>query len=345
MKVAFDARMVRHSGIGTYTRGILNVLLKDTDFDWTLFGDPEKLAAFPARKVAARFPIYSLREQLFFPGLLAKEKPDLVHIPHYNAPLAWRGPMVVNIHDLIHLRFPPSRAAYLYAKTVLKAVCRRARIVLTISEHTKKDLVEVLGADERKIRMTIPGVDPEFFETAPRAERQEPYLLYVGNVRPVKNVAVLLEAFREARRRAPDMALVVAGKDFMPETTRAYRNEPGLRFLGELPHGRLRGLYAGARMFVFPSLYEGFGLPPLEAMAAGVPVVCSKATSLPEVTGDAAVLFDPRNASELTSILVRLWKDDAERGKMAEKGRMRAREFTWERCAEQVASAYREALA
>src|SRR5205085_395082 len=134
---------------------------------WTLFGDPGKLLEFPARKISADFPIYSVREQLLFPRLLRKAAPNLVHIPHYNAPLAWHGPMVVNIHDLIHLRFPPSRAAYLYARTVLKAACRRARIILVISEHTKKDLIEVLGADERKIRMTIPGVDPEFFEAAP----------------------------------------------------------------------------------------------------------------------------------------------------------------------------------
>jgi alpha-1,3-rhamnosyl/mannosyltransferase len=344
MKIALDARMIRHSGIGTYTRGILKPLMKVPDFEWILFGNPEKLSGFQAKTVEADFPIYSVREQMLYPGLLRREKPDVFHVPHYNAPILWGGPMVVNIHDLIHLRFPPSRAAYLYARGLLHAVCRRARIILAISEHTRRDLIEVLGADERKIRMTVPGVDSEFFEPAPPSPVEGPYVLYVGNVRPVKNVEVLLKAFREARRRSPDMALVVAGRDFMPQVTREYRNDPGVRFMEEIPFDQLRGLYAGARMFVFPSLYEGFGLPPLEAMACGTPVICSNASSLPEVTGDAAVSFDPRNAGELTDAMVRLWKDDAERRKLSEKGRLRAKAFTWERCAQQLASAYREAV-
>lgn len=332
--------MILHSGIGTYIRSTLKILTQNEDLDFTLFGDIPKIANYPAKKVLANFPIYSVREQVFFPLLLSRNPVNMLHVPHYNAPLGFKGNLAVTVHDLIHLRYPPSGLAYLYARGMFQAVLKKARVVMADSEHTKRDILELIGIPEKKIRVIYPGVDEDF--TPGPAIGEPPYILYAGNLKPTKNVGILLDAFRLARAKIPELRLVLIGKNFMPDAAKEYSREPGIHLEGEVSRPKLIDFYRNARIFVFPSLYEGFGLPPLEAMACGAPVVCSNAASLPEVVGQAAATFDPGNVGELSEILVELWNDDKSRGDLSKKGLERAKQFTWKKCADGIQKVYAE---
>lgn len=347
MKIGFDARMIFHSGIGTYIRGILNILTSMENLDFTLFGNLSKIADYPAKKVLADFPIYSIREQLFFPQILRKHSLELLHVPHYNVPLGYKGNMVVTIHDLIHLRYPPSRAAYIYARLMFESVCKRAKIIIAVSNNTKKDIVKLLGVDERKIRVIYEGLGNKFDQSHTNMEQSNSdsgYILYIGNIKPTKNIFTLVKAFLIAKQNFPEMRLVIAGKNFMSKETKQYQNCPEIQFLGEVPHQEIEKLYKNAKIFIFPSFYEGFGLPPLEAMAYGIPVICSNSSSLPEVVGDAAMLFDPQNVNELSGLIVALWKDKEKRKTLSMKGIEQVKKFSWKNCAEQTARVYSEII-
>ena len=341
--------MILHSGIGTYIRGILKVLTLKNDLDFTLFGDLPKIANYPCKKVLAGMPIYSLKEQMIFPRLLAQQPVDLLHVPHYNAPLGYKGKMVVTIHDLIHLKFPSSRLAYWYARAMFEAVLRKASRVIADSENTKTDILQLIGIPESKIRVIYPGVDEEFSPLPPGNQpsdplTQEPYVLYVGNLRPTKNIETLVEAFSFARQKIPELRLLLVGKDFMPAATQKISREPGVQVVGEVNRPKLLELYRRARIFVFPSLYEGFGIPPLEAMACGVPAIVSNAASLPEVVGSAALTFDPRSSTQIADLIFGLWKDEHKRQELIAKGLEQAARFHWWKCADQIHQVYLETL-
>lgn len=348
IKIGFDARMIRHSGIGTYSRALLKHLTVKPEYDFTLFGDLNKLVNYQARKVLADFPIYSVKEQIFFPVLLKRNPVEIFHVPHYNAPLGYRGTLVVTVHDLIHLKFPPSRLAYVYARGMLEAVCRKARKIIAVSQHTKKDIIDMIGIPEQKITVIYNAVSDEIFAPAtPSASLpnlETPYLLYVGNIKPAKNVTRLIDAFLLAKQKAPDLRLMLVGKNFMPQFTKEFCTQNQIEMAGEVTFSTLGEIYRRAKIFVFPSLYEGFGLPPLEAMACETPVICSNAASLPEVVGEAALLFDPENVQQLAALIAELWNDEPQRKKLIAKGLDQVKKFSWERCVEQTETVYREAL-
>ena len=348
IRLGFDARMIMHSGIGTYIRGLLGEFGHDNNLDLTLYGDTEKTADVSAKKISASFPIYSLREQFLFPALLKRNQECNLHVPHYNAPIGFRGNLVVTVHDLIHLRYPASRIAYFYARAMLTAVCRKAKAIIAVSEATKKDLMEMLGVDEIKITVVYHGVgvaeihSPQNFQTgglSPLGEEGK-YLLYVGMLKPHKNIKVLIEAFLKAKQEINDLKLVIAGKNFMVNYTEQFKDRKGIQFLGEIPHKRLKQLYRGARIFIFPSLYEGFGFPPLEAMSHGIPVICSNAASLTEVTGCAAALFDPEDTLALANWICKLWEDRSKREAMVKKGFEQSQKFSWQICAQETFKIY-----
>jgi len=344
IKIGFDARMINHSGIGSYIRGILKFLIDKKEFDFTIFGDHVKTSNYTAKKVLLDFPIYSIREQLFFPGILKEHEVDLLHVPHYNAPIGYKKDVIVTIHDLIHLIYPPSRFAYFYARTMMEAVCSRSKTIITDSEHTKKDLMDMLGVTDKKIRVVYPAVSNEFFPrpASQKLQSEPPYLLYVGNIKPTKNIKTLINAFLEAKRKIKDLRLILVGKNFMKDYTKSLSDHSDIKFIGEIAHNDLIELYCHAKLFVFPSLYEGFGLPPLEAMACGTPVLCSNAASLPEVVGDSAVLFDPKNTAQLAGLIVQLWDDSARRQELSAKGLIQSKKFSWETAANQIAEVYLE---
>ena len=319
MRVGIDARKVADFGIGTYIRGLLGALVE-------LGGEDEYVAFAPAgtalprgvEHVVVDAPHYSLRELVVVGRAADRARLDVFHAPHYVVPFT-RVPVVVTIHDLIHLhRRNPLQQ--MYAKTMIGRAVRKARRVLTVSESVAHELASP------KVVVTPNGIDEAFRPAdAPRT-----HFLYVGNDKPHKNVDTLIEAFA----RVPDAKLVLVGAPF-----ERFRDRADVR--GFVDTETLVSLYRSAIALVMPSLEEGFGLPAAEAMACGTAVITSNAASLVEITGDAALHVDARDANALAQAMLRIARDEELRASLAARGIERARFFTWKRCAMLTRDAYR----
>jgi glycosyltransferase involved in cell wall biosynthesis len=366
MRVAIDARKLHDFGIGTYTRNLLRHLARlDRDTEYVLLCSGADLNAAGQlgpnfRTVLEPSPNYSIREQFHVPWVLGRVKPDVFHAPHYVLPPAVRCRSVVTIHDCIHLMFPqylPNRAAYVYAKASMWSAARRSHRILTVSEASKRDILHFFNVPPEKIVVVYNAIDERFREAPPeedvervreRYQLQHRFVLYAGNIKPHKNLVRVIEAFAELRRgEFDDLKLLIIGDEIskLPALRRAvhnYKLHKHVRFLGFLPDETLAVLYRLAAVFVFPSLYEGFGLPPLEAMASGTPVVTSNVSSLPEVTDGAAVLVDPYDVGSIVDGIRRVLDDPDLANDMRTKGIERAREFSWERSVARTLDLYRE---
>ncbi len=279
--------------------------------------------------------------------------PDVLFVPAHVLPLVHPPRSVVTIHDLGYLHFPRAHRLLdrLYLDLSTRYNARAAAHIIADSQATKRDLVERYGVAPSKIAVIYPGYDGETFQPLRDREAIEAvkarygiagdYILFVGTIQPRKNLVRLMEAFSLLKRQAADLQLVIAGKKgWLYEAIFRRVRELGLEgrvvFTGYVAEEDLPALFSGARLFVFPSLYEGFGLPVLEAMACGVPVVCSNASSLPEVAGDAALLFDPLDVEGMAAAMERVLGDERLRAELVERGLKRARGFSWERCARQT---------
>lgn len=308
-----------------------------------------------------------LLQQLSFPLFYRQLKADLAHIPLNVVPLIMPRPYVVTIHDLNELKFPVRtglRQDWL-AFRVRRGLARAARVI-TVSSATRRDLEELLTIPPDRIEQIYNAIDPRLFEESSQIAEEEqrileryqinaPFLLYAGTIRPHKNIPRLVEAFAVLRGEFAqhpeykDLRLVIMGDEIsknpaLRRTVIQTRMENAVRFLGFVPFETLRAFYRAARVFVFPSLYEGFGLPPLEAMACGTPVVASNVSSLPEVVGDAALLVNPENVFDIARGLREALLDPRLREELSERGRKRARHFNWDRTAEAVLKSYEMAV-
>lgn len=367
MKIAIDYRMHRHTGIGTYLRNLLGKLAQlgeGHSFHLVVNpGDSPDLRSGMGNcrlfELSARAPVYSIREQVLLGMALTRMRPDVFHAPHFNAALFHPVPTVVTFHDLIYLKFPqniPTVLGRLYAHGMFRAAVWRATRILTVSQHTANDVADSLGADQEKIRVTLEGV-PSGVPAGEHEKRSlpplpaaidRPYLLYVGLQAPHKNLVRLMEAFAENDHLSRNYQLVLAGKQD-PRWSRSvpprYRDGSSrcIVYTGWVGDDVLESLYAHSRGFVLPSLYEGFGLPVLEAMARGIPVACSNAASLPEVAGNAALMFDPTSIADIRSALHRLLDDDSLRTHLVRAGLEQVRKFSWTECARLTLRAYEEA--
>ncbi len=342
--VAIDARMIESSGIGTYIR----MLLQGNVYDYAI-GNPDLIHKYHQTIPVIAFDakIYGLKEQFSFPvNELKKAGVTLVHFPHYNVPMFFSLPYVVTIHDLIHIVFPEfmkNRLAAQYARILMKHAANHAQRILTDSNFTRQDLVHYLNVRQEKIHV-IPlatdssfGVRKHIDETEIRRKLSIPekkkILLYVGNIRPHKNIPLLLSAYSKSSYK-DETVVVLAGRSTIDETIQTLEASLAIQnnvvHTGLISEQDLIDLYNIAYGFVFPSLYEGYGLPPLEAMACGTPVICSNSSSLPEVVGDAALLFDPHNESQLVSCIDRLIADQTLRAELIQKGYGQASRFSTE---------------
>lgn len=281
----------------------------------------------------------------------------LLHLPAGVGPIHGRLPLVVTIHDVAVLRFPRLFRPWhgTYARAVLPRVARRARRVIAVSQATKQDILELLGVPNERVTVVYNGV-PRFAEqdlqqssrnTSVRARYRLPerFVLAVGELDPRKNLERLVAAvdYLRTRPKTSDLALVHAGPEGL--LRRAELQGAGaVHFLGYVPVADLFELYRLARCCAYPSLWEGFGLPVLEAMAAGCPVVTSAISAPAEIAGETALLVDPMSTDEIASALERLWTDDGLRADLARRGLARAREFTWERAARETAAVYESVL-
>ena len=364
MRIGIDARKLHDFGIGTYIRNVLRQLARlDKNTEFVLLCRPDDAAALGAlgpnfRTAPETAGNYSIAEQVKIPLALKRENVDLFHAPHYVLPPLVPCRSVVTIHDCIHLMFPqylPNRLAFQYARTSIALAARRATRVLTVSESSKRDILRFVDADASKIDVIYNAYD-ERFGVEPREEDvvrvrerfqlNDEFVLYAGNVKPHKNLERLIDAFHLVRRRGLDhLKLVLIGDDIskysaLRRAVHRHQLHNYVRFLGYVPEETLAVMYRLAGVFVFPSLYEGFGLPPLEAMASGTPVVTSNVSSLPEVAGDAAMLVDPYDPDAIADGIFRVLSDEQLRSTMRRKGAERARQFSWEQSVRRVRDIY-----
>jgi glycosyltransferase involved in cell wall biosynthesis len=351
--------MIGDGGIGTYLRNVVPRLANNHD-DWTFtaLGDPDRLeaagwSALPNMTVrAVRAPIYSVREQIEIRANCPGDA-DLYWAPHYNIPLLLTKPVAVTVHDVCHLALPETLGTMrrAYARAMFATVRRRAAVVFFDSEFSRAEMGRFVGEPTGAAAVVHLAADDDWYsvkERWPERPMREPYVVYVGNHKRHKNLPMLMRAFGDTLGRIAH-TLVVIGRN------EGLRGDPGVKteaarlgtrvvITGELPRDRMQQYVAHADACVTASLYEGFGLPALEAMAAGTPCLVSTAGSLPEICSDAALYCDPRDRASIASALERIVGDSALRSRLARCGRERARQFTWGRSATQVARAFAQVL-
>jgi glycosyltransferase involved in cell wall biosynthesis len=355
------------TGVGRYTYSLIRELATiDRENEYILFQRRQRHENYEPpgpnfRSVEAEIPWFTLREQLLVPRLLARERLDLVHYPHLTVPLSSATPFVVTIHDLNYLdreatarttRRGTLRHAILQAgyRLELAKACR-AQQIIAVSEHTRGEICRVMQVEPSRIAVTQEAADPPgSVEPDPtvlaRLGLDRPFFLYVGAAYPYKNLGRLIEAFA---RVEGDFRLVLAGdqEDFAAELQQQVaRLGLGKRvaFPGRVTDTELAALYDAALAYAFVSRREGFGLPALEAMAAGLPVVAARAGSLPEICGEAARYCDPTDIDSIAAALTEAATDEELRTRLVALGHRRAAEFSWRRTAEQTLDVYRSAL-
>lgn len=373
MDIALNAHLLsfgssyRGAGISRYMRQLLRHLRElDGDDRYIVFlGDrrlpPELAARASFQPRVSRLPTANpaLRivwEQVVQPLELRRRGVDLLHSLGYVQPLLCPARTVLTIHDLSFLRYPEAfnAANRLYLRLFTGLSVRRANRVIAVSESTKHDLVRLLGADPAKVAVVYHGVEEQFRCCADRpiaAFRErlglpEHFILYCGTLEPRKNVALLVAAFAQLRRETalPHKLVLAGAKGWRYEGIFAAVDQYGLReevlFPGYLPSDVQPLWYNAADVFVYPSLYEGFGFPPLEAMACGTPVIASNCSSLPEVVGDAGLLVDPRDSAALAAALEHVLTDAAMRQHLVATGLARAKRFSWLRATQETIEVY-----
>ena len=353
------------------------------DFQYVVFLSPDNFDEFtPAsdtvKKVKLPCAWYSLSEQIVMPFYLWRSRLDLVHFPHFNVPILTPSRFIVTIHDLILTHFPTVRATtrgpwrYFFKNIAYRAVIFfalwRAEKIITVSEFSRSDIISKFGADPAKIVVTYEGVanlskgrDSLFVakldnqETLAQYHIPHNFLLYVGNAYPHKNLENLLKVFSHLHAERPEFRLVLVGKiDYFYERIQAAAralnlwqtgnlNSPVI-FPGYVPDAQLEIFYAEAKAYVFPSLYEGFGLPPLEAMAKNCPVASSDRASLPEVLGGAALYFDPEDTADMLAKIKMVLDDQKLREDLKRRGLDQAKKYNWWECANKTLAVYRAAL-
>lgn len=350
-KVAIDARMIEMSGIGTYIQNIINSGVYDI-----AIGNADLIHKYAPQIDVVNYSekLYSPKNHFMFPEKeLKKLGVNVVHFPHYDIPYFYSGEYVVTIHDLIHLKFPeflPNRLAKLYAYILCKRACKKAKVVFTVSENSKKDMVEMLGVNPDKVHITYNAVDERFKKKEKKEveylydkysiPRNKKIILYVGNLKPHKNLERLIEAFKGIRNK--ETILLLVGKAFKGVTIEREENKKELKdriiCTGMVGASELVDLYNIADLFVFPSLYEGFGIPPLEAMKCETIVACSNTSSLPEVVGDAAYMFDPYDERSIAEAINRALEDSIDNQARIVKGLERVKAFSWKDCIDNIRS-------
>jgi glycosyltransferase involved in cell wall biosynthesis len=372
--VDYTAAINQSAGIGRFVRCLFDaVTTLDRENEYVLLHaapEPGRSAALPiapnvsGRELRFRERIMNVmwhRMKISFPVDLLTGPLDIFHSPDFVLPPVRQATTILTVHDLAFLLFPECADQRLraYLEQVVPRSVARANYIIADSENTKNDLVCLLDANPDRVSVIPGGVDPHF-QPAPQEAIEDvqrayglvhPYVLGVGVIEPRKNFPRLIEAFTRFRRNMdePYQLVIAGGKGWLSDETyreaerSAYATD--IRFPGYVPDARLPALYTGARAFAYPSLYEGFGLPVLEAMACGTPVVCANTSSLPEFAGDAALLVPPEDPGAIASALERVCREDGLGNQLRRRGCERARDYTWERSAELLIALYNRVYA
>ncbi len=371
MRICIDGRLWNESGIGRYIRNLVFELGKiDSENEYLiLLLKKDFQIDLPSnfKKVVADFKWYGLSEQVKLLGILNKLNPDLVHFPHFNVPVFYKRKYIVTIHDLIHqhyqtrdattknpLTFKIKKIGY---KKVFGSAIKNSYKIITPSEFVKNQLIKEWRVDADKITVTLEGVDQSIINLSKLIKNSDfakvyhkfgltkPYLFYVGNAQPHKNIEKLINVFDEIKKTSPNYSLVLSGPEHhFWEKIKKQADSEGIFFTGFVSERELVALFKNASLFIMPSKEEGFGIPVLEAMANGTPVVCSKAGSLPEVGGEAVMYFDPEDEKDMLEKITQVLEDKKLQKNLIKKGQQRYREFSWKKLAEQTLKIYRESV-
>jgi glycosyltransferase involved in cell wall biosynthesis len=373
VKIAIDIRRMSEFGVGTYIRNIVRILGRlDHETEYFLIGPPAKvqeIGQLPAnfQTIPLLSPEHSLKGYREFRSAVQKLRCDLVHVPNlFSVPRALPCPYVMTVHDMLeHMSQARERSGFWrsFYFQLTKRVLGGAARIFAVSNFTRNEIEKLFEIPLNHIEVVYNAIDERFLHghasaadrelIAQRYQVSYPFLLYAGRISPHKNVVRMIEAFSALKTELerdqvyPDLKLIIIGDDLSgnPDLRRTVVRsgvQNDVRFLGFIPIDVLRIFYDAAKVFVFPSLYEGFGLPPLEAMAHGTPVVTSNVSSLPEVVGNAAVLVNPENVFEIMRALRRVLTDSALREKMKERGCQQATRFSWDISVHRILDVYRE---
>ncbi len=373
MKIAIDIRRMTEFGVGTYIRNVVRTLGRlDHENEFLLIGAPtkvEEIGALPPNfeTVPLLAPERSVQGYREFRTALKRLDCDLVHIPNlFSVPRFLPCPYVMTVHDMLeHMSRAREQSNFwrsLYFQMTKRVLAGAARI-FAVSNFTRNEIEKLFEIPSDRVEVVYNAIDERFLRghasaadrdlIARRYQVTYPFLLYAGRISPHKNVVRMIEAFSalktelERDQAYPDLKLIIIGDDLSgnPDLRRTVVRsgvQNDVRFLGFIPIEVLRIFYDEAKIFVFPSLYEGFGLPPLEAMVHGTPVVTSNVSSLPEVVGNAAVLVNPENVFEIMRALHRVLMDQSLRDRMKERGYQQAAKFSWETSVRRILEAYRQ---
>ncbi|HOJ93271.1 MAG TPA: glycosyltransferase family 1 protein [Dictyoglomaceae bacterium] len=360
-----DARMIDASGIGTYLQNLIPFLKNQIHV--TLLGDPKKIEKFldidDLRVIPMKSPIYSPYEQMEF--ILKFKDADLFWSPHFNVPIfpIKTKKRLVTIHDVFHLAFGDLYNLFErnYAKILIRSAVKLSDMIITVSNFSKSEIIKYTGIEERKIRVIYNGVDTSIFKRYEKEELEKVkekynlpamFILFVGNVKPHKNLRMGLRAFELVLKNIDNLFFVIVGKKegFIKGDREIFNllERSKLRerviFTGFVDKEDLPKIYNLSSLLIFPSLYEGFGLPPLEAMACGCPTVVSHLSSLPEICGDASYYVDPYDLESITEGIERVMGDENLRDTLIQKGFLRVKDFSWEKSAKEHIEAIFELL-
>ena len=371
MRIGIDTRMMKEpfEGVGRYTKSLISsLLLVDKTNEYFLIQDKFTISVFKEsdriKIVKVSYPALSIRALFFLRRVVEREKIDVFHSPFLLGPLFSKKPFIITLHDLMAITFPnffegrkflTKVFARLFFLIVVPITAKQCRMILTDSCKVKGEAINLLKLSSEKIKVIYPGVDKRFKKLKsknlngilPELNPNKKTILYIGNTRPYKNLPRLLEAFGLLQKRKPEnYQLIIAGGEkrnlpLLKRITIDLNIEKEVVFTGNLTDIEVVALMNAADVFVFPSLEEGFGLPPLEAMACGTPVVTSNVSSLPEVVGDAALLVDPENVEEIASAIEKVLTDEKMREELIRKGFERVKRFSWERTARDTLEIYK----
>lgn len=373
LTIGFDIRRSGGFGIGVYIKNLLAALARvGAEHQYLLIGAEEHQGRFDHLGSNFRFVPYERSYKSQFSHLeygleMRRLGADVLHVPHRWAPFSIPRPYIITLHDLNHLNYPPegvTRWREQFNRTMLVRTLKRASTVIAVSEATKRDALKRLPLTSANFRvipdavdeqLALPVSDAERKETLERYSINDPFVLYAGRIQTHKNVPRLIEAFAVVKSQLENhwkfhnLKLIVIGDDMNADpnvrhTVLRTRTQNSVRFLGFVPMETLRVFYDQATAFLFPSLYEGFGMPPLEAMSHGTPVVTSNVSSLPEAVGDAAVLVNPENVFDIGRGLRKVLLDDEYRDGLIRAGHEQVNKFSWDQTAVEVLDCYQKAV-
>lgn len=368
MKIVLDFRIFgpQRGGLGRYNEKLLiNLASLDLVNEYVvLFYDDQTKISLPKNfqiKIV-KYRWYSLAEQIFLPFILYRLKPDLVHFPHFNVPILYRGKYIITIHDLIMSRFPSIRTSTLgrvafiikrlaYNLTIKNAV-QKAEKIIAVSEFTKQDIIKYFNLSEERakgISVIYEGVSASAMGQSSTVQLPDKFFLYVGVAFPHKNLEFLVDSFAEFAKFYPEYYLVLVGsRNYFYNQLENYIKlnhsdiQTKIIYKGFVPDSELGAYFAKAQAFIFPSLYEGFGLPPLEAMHLGTAVLASRSSCLPEILQDSALFFDPENKQDLVNKLEIIIKNKELKNKLISCGQDLVKKYSWDEMARKIMKIYAE---